>query len=632
MFKKTDLGFPAGWGGILNLSGFVPHPGLPQNNNYDFTHYNIRAAGFLLPHLTVPLCRNTMISEVNCVIQQNCEPLLLLVDNDRNSLDNIFSVLENEKYKIAVAANGGNAIRMAEKLLPDMILLDVQLPDTDAFTVCRKLKSSAETEKIPVMFMASPCKTVDTAEGFQSGGIDCITKPFETDELTTRIRTHLEMKKLREALREERNRFLCLTEMTSEGIVMHDKGYITEISRTAEKITGYSIRDLKNKKIHELFMPEFRDLLHESIGTESEQVYEAPGRKKDGTSVCLRVKTKKMLYRGKETGILVLRDIRHEKEPEIENRKLRSMVQEGRFGNMVGTSPVMKKVYEEIIRASLSDETLMISGETGTGKELAARMVFEISRKYKRTFVSVNCASVPESLFESQFFGYCKGAFTGADRDMPGFIEQARAGTLFLDEIGELKPQMQAKLLRVIQNGEYMPVGSSSASRADIRIIAASNRDIGKMVREGNMRADFFHRLNVIHLTMPPLRNRKEDIPMLVESFLSQKIRPGNSPPHISEKTIRQLYDYDWPGNVRELFNVLRRYLVDGRLNPGDSLSPAESDIPFLTKELPLKEAVEAFEEFYIRRILDCCKGKKKQAAEILNLNRRTLYNKLNKS
>ncbi len=340
-----------------------------------------------------------------------------------------------------------------------------------------------------------------------------------------------------------------------------------------------------------------------------------------------------MLYRGKDINILLLSDISHKKRLERENRELRlSLAQTGRFGDMVGISPAMKRVYEDITLASRSDEAVIITGETGTGKELAARMIFRMSTNHTRSFVAVNCASVLDSLFESQFFGHCKGAFTGANKDMPGFFEQAREGTLFLDEIGELGPILQAKLLRVLENGEYMPVGSSVTRMADVRILVATNRNVRSMLDRGEMRADFFHRLNVISVKIPPLRRRREDIPLLVEHFLSRKTGQETLPPPVSAQILRRLQSHDWPGNIRELFNVLRRYLVNGILKPEDALSVAETeDVPFLRENLPLGKAVEAFEQYYISQTLRRCGGKKKQAAEILEVNRRTLYNKLNR-
>ena len=518
--------------------------------------------------------------------------------------------------------------------------MDVILPDIDGFEVCRRLKAAPETERIPVVFMTGMTETVDKLKGFHAGRADYITKPFDCDELTVRLRTQLNIQRLQEEVRQERDRFRLLSQAASEGIIIYDREYITEANRAAESISGYSIAELTGRNIFDLFMPEFHDRIRDKMRCRSEQAYEVRGKKIDGSATVLKIREKTMPYQGNEISILITDDISHEKVLEQENRKLRlSLVQAGRFGDMVGVSPAIKQVYENITQASKSDETVIIAGETGTGKELAARMIFKKSKSHNRVFITVNCASIPDTLFESQFFGYRKGAFTGADDDMPGFFDQADGGTLFLDEIGELKPVMQAKLLRVLENGEYMPVGSSGARTADVRIIVATNKDIQEMLDRGDMRPDFYHRLNVINITLPPLHQRREDIPLLAEHFLSPesqagKTEPGSSPPIISEKILRKLRLYDWPGNVRELFNVLRRYRVDGILNPADCLTAAveTEDVPFLEENLSLSKAVKAFEQYYIRRILDRCSGKKKQAAEVLEVNRRTLYNKLKKT
>jgi len=566
------------------------------------------------------------------MIKHNNETSILLVDDDRNSLDFLFKYLEDLKFKIFIAENGRNALQVAGHIFPDIILLDVMLPDINGFEVCRRLKAERETAQIPVIFMTAMTETVDKLKGFHAGGTDYITKPFDCDELTVRLKTQLDIQRLQREVRQERDRFHRLSQAASEGIIIYDREYITEANHAAESISGYSIAELAGRNIFDLFMPEFHDSIRDKMRCRSEQAYEVRGLKKDGGITVLKIREKTMPYQGNEISILIMDDISHEKVLELRL----SLVQVGRFGDMIGVSPAMKQVYENIMRASESGETVIIIGETGTGKELAARMIFKKSRRYNQVFITVNCASVPDTLFESQFFGYRKGAFTGANDDMPGFFAQADGGTLFLDEIGELKPAMQAKLLRVLQNGEYMPVGSTDVRTADVRIIAATNRDIRTMLAHGDMRADFFHRLNVIDMELPPLRQRKEDIPLLAEHFLTSeslagKTEPGNTPPVLSEKILRKLRSYDWPGNVRELFNVLRRYRVNGVLNSEDCILTAveTGDVPFIKEELPLGKAVKAFEQYYIKRILDRCGGKKKQAAEVLEVNRRTLYNKL---
>ncbi|MDM8540803.1 sigma-54-dependent Fis family transcriptional regulator [Desulfococcaceae bacterium HSG9] len=562
---------------------------------------------------------------------------ILVADDDRNSLGFLFKTLEELNYRIFVAENGKNALRLARQVNPDIILLDVMMPDINGFEVCRRLKADPETARIPIVFMTALTETVDKLKGFDAGGADYITKPFDCDELTARLQTQLNIQRLQTEVRQERDRFRRLSEAASEGIVIYDREYITEANRAAENITGYSITELTGRNIFDLFQPESHDFIRDKMRDRNEQAYQVRGMKKDGGTTVLKIREKTMPYQENEISILTMNDLSYKKALEQENRELRlSLVQAGRFGDMVGISPAMKKVYENITRASESDETVIITGETGTGKELAARMIFKKSMRHKQAFITANCASVPEALFESQFFGYRKGAFTGADDDMSGFFDRADGGTLFIDEIGELKPVMQAKLLRVLENGEYTPAGSPDTRTADVRIIAATNRDIRTMLAKGDMRADFFHRLNVIGITLPPLRQRKLDIPLLAEYFLTSepltgKNKSGGAPPAISDKVLRQLHSYTWPGNVRELFNVLRRYRQNGNLNNEDFMPAAveTEDVPFIKDDLSLGKAVKVFEQYYIKRILDRCGGKKKQAAEVLEVNRRTLYNKL---
>ncbi len=560
---------------------------------------------------------------------------ILVVDDDHISLAILFKFLEVQKFRVFVAENGGKALQQAEKIHPDIVLLDVMLPDMIGFEVCRRLKASRTTRRSTVIFMTAMTETVDKLKGFQAGGADYITKPFDCDELMARIKPQLDIRSLQTQLRQERDRFRRLSEAASEGIIIYENGRIKEANRAAALMTGYSVAELTGKTLFDLFTPDYHELMRENIEKKEVGPYIVRGRKKRGESSVLKIRQKEMNHAGREYGIMMVADISHETELEQENRKLRqSLARVGRFGEMVGVSAAMQKVYEDITRAASSEESVIINGETGTGKELAARMIFDKANNHTRAFVTVNCASVPETLFESQFFGHRKGAFTGANANMAGFFDQANGGTLFLDEIGELKPGMQAKLLRVLQNGEYLPVGSSKVSKTDVRVIAATNKNIHEMVEQGRMRADFYYRLSVINITLPPLRQRREDIPLLAEHFLSTQTEKGSPSPELSGAILRRLHSYHWPGNVRELFNVLRRYRVHGVLEPSNypTASTETGQIPFISETMTLDRAVRAFETYYIHRILNHCSGKKKDAAEVLGVHRRTLYNKLKRA
>ncbi|GAK51087.1 PAS modulated sigma54 specific transcriptional regulator, Fis family [Candidatus Moduliflexus flocculans] len=303
-----------------------------------------------------------------------------------------------------------------------------------------------------------------------------------------------------------------------------------------------------------------------------------------------------------------------------------------RFGDLIGKSREMHLVYKRILHAAESDEQILISGESGTGKELAARMVHQLSARRNAPFVPVNCGAIPEALFESEAFGYRKGAFTDARTDRAGFFEAAHQGTLFLDEIGELGLMQQVKLLRAIEGHGYTPVGAQMPKMSDVRIIAATNRNLQQQVREGRMRQDFFYRVHVLTMSMPPLRKRKEDIPLLIEHFLRQL---GTDLSVIPEEVMSRLCAYDWPGNVRELQNVLRRYLVIHRLEFVDSLNPvaeAAEILPTDDQEYDNGDyyaVMQAFEKCYLLKMLARHQWNKTLTAERLGIPLRTFHRRL---
>lgn len=334
-------------------------------------------------------------------------------------------------------------------------------------------------------------------------------------------------------------------------------------------------------------------------------------------------------------------DIDASKQAELdlskENQRLRSSIKERfRFGSIVGRSEAMQQVYDMILRAAASDANVIVYGESGTGKELVSRAIHDLSDRQSRPFVPVNCGAIPESLWESEFFGYKKGAFTGANRDKEGFFDLAHGGTLFLDEIGEIVPTMQAKLLRAIEGGGYTPVGAQSIRKVDIRIIAATNRDTMQMVRDGRMREDFYYRIHVIPVHLPPLRDRRLDIPLLVEHFLSTYGDVGLKHQPLPATVMDRLMGYDWPGNVRELQNVLHRYVTLGKLvmesRAGDALSVGGQETGSGKGSKTVKslaEALDQFEKDYIYEQLQHQRWHVSQTAALLEVDRRTLQRKM---
>jgi DNA-binding NtrC family response regulator len=332
-----------------------------------------------------------------------------------------------------------------------------------------------------------------------------------------------------------------------------------------------------------------------------------------------------------------------------ENAYLRSQLEERyRFEGIVGRSRIMRDLFHLLETVAATSSTILITGETGTGKELVARAIHHNSPRRSQRFVAINCSAIPETLLEAELFGHVRGAFTGAVANRTGKIEQANRGTLFLDEVGTMSAALQMKLLRVLQEREFERVGDTHAVRVDVRVIAATNSDLTKMVMEGRFREDLFYRLNVIPLHLPALRERKEDIPLLVRHF-TQKYASSGAPPGtpapkpltVSQQAMRKLMAYGWPGNVRQLENALERgvALSGGRSQIEMFDLPPEiqkADEPSIAQDLALPTGGIDFTDF-IRKIerdlisqsLERTGGNKGQAARLLNLKRTTLVEKL---
>ncbi len=323
-----------------------------------------------------------------------------------------------------------------------------------------------------------------------------------------------------------------------------------------------------------------------------------------------------------------------------ENRQLKREIQ--RRDRSVADTPIGKaKSFRTVLElaetVSPSDSTVLIGGESGTGKEVIARHIHALSGRSEHPFFSINCGALTESLLESELFGHVKGAFTGAVKDKDGLLVAASGGTLFLDEIGELAASTQVKLLRALQEREVIPVGSTESVSIDVRILAATNRDLEEEIRRGTFRSDLYYRLNVIQLHLPPLRERREDIPLLIDHFLSRQADAAGEPrKQVAAQAMVVLAEYDWPGNVRELENALERARV---LSPEESIGldslpdrVREAPTPRLVEErAPDNPTMEVIERAYIHWVLDAEGGNKSRAAEVLGIDPSTLYRKLNR-
>lgn len=307
------------------------------------------------------------------------------------------------------------------------------------------------------------------------------------------------------------------------------------------------------------------------------------------------------------------------------------------LGHLIGRSEPMQEVYTTIAKAAGSNANVIIYGESGTGKELVAKTIHELSSRAHRNFVAVNCSAIPETLIESEFFGYKKGAFTGAATDREGYLDRADGGTLFLDEIGDISLGMQVKLLRVLEGNGFCPVGGRETHLPDLRIIGATSRDMEELVREGKIRQDFYYRIHVIPVHLPPLRNRKDDLGLLTTHFV-RNLSMGHPVPELDDDFMRRLSAHHWPGNVRELQNVLHRYLTLGRLDfkPESQhrtpvpLPPAQEKLPQEQEtEGRLQNAMASFEKEQIVEVLNQTHWHRSRAAALLGISRKTLFRKM---
>ena len=467
--------------------------------------------------------------------------VILVVDDTPANVKVIMEMLSVNDYKVLVAVDGESALEQISYMKPSLVLLDIMMPGIDGFETCRRLKANPKTQDIPIIFMTSLHEIKDKVKGFQLGAVDYITKPFQGEEVLTRVRNHLTIKKLRDNLE-------------------------TEVLQRTQELSN-ALDEVK--------------ILKEKLEAEN-------------------------------------------------NYLLQELQQKHHFQEIITQSNVFKTVLKKVEQVAPTQATVLVLGESGTGKELLARAIHKLSTRSEKTLVKLNCAALPATLIESELFGHEKGAFTGAIQSRVGRFELANQGTLFLDEVGELPLDTQAKLLRILQEGELERVGSSKTLKIDVRIIAATNKDLQQEIQKGNFREDLFYRLNVFPILNPPLRDRKEDIPILVQHFLKKyKNQIGKSFSGISKKSLNHLYAYDWPGNIRELENVIERSMIisSGSKLQIEPLRQEEAkDKSFLT--------ITQMEKKYILKALEKTRWKisgKGGAAELLDINPKTLASRMKK-
>ncbi|MBW2342030.1 MAG: sigma 54-interacting transcriptional regulator [Deltaproteobacteria bacterium] len=447
--------------------------------------------------------------------------------------------------------------------------------------------------------------------------------------------------------------FRILTEQVDQGVTLVQDGKFVLVNGVFASMLGYTdSKQLIGKRPAELISTDFDQGIKEMYGSvESgiprEKTFRMPCLTQEGRKSCVEGHHNIIKWNNRPAILTTFRDIGQGRLGEIpireetghlqreNNKTIPDISNHNRFGNIIGKSQAMQEVYDLISKTAASDSNVLIYGESGTGKELVARAIHDTSKRRDRAFVPVNCGAIPETLLESEFFGHTKGAFTGAYIDKHGYLDLAHGGTLFLDEVAELVPGMQVKLLRAIDLREYTPVGSSKPKTSGFRVIAATNRNLMDQVNRGLMREDFFYRIHIIPITLPSLRDRKEDMPLLIDHFL-HLYADGKKPTTIPEKILDAMYNYHWPGNIRELQNVLHRYLTVKRLdflNFGSPNQPVRADgvsVKKLTQQNNnLCVAIENVEKALISKALDQTHWNRTKAALLLGISRRALFRKI---
>jgi PAS domain S-box-containing protein len=541
--------------------------------------------------------------------------LIILADDNADMRRYLVNML-GDRYEVHAVADGRQALEVARQLRPALVLTDVMMPHLDGFGLLRAIRDDSALASTPVILLSARAGEESRVEGLQADADDYLVKPFSAQELLARVATHVKMANLRRETAEREERLRSEAELEREKLRASEERLL-ETSRLYRELQDREakIRRLVDANIlgvttwnvegailasNEAFLrmvqydPEdiatgrvrWRDMtpadwlqgaeraLAEVVQTGSVQPFESELLRKDGSRVPVLVAAALFEEHGHE-GVAFALDLSEQKRAEAEIRALKDQLlkenialrdeveRTSMFDEIVGTSSVLKVVLSRIAKVAPTNSTVLITGETGTGKELIARAIHRKSQRAGRAFVSVNCAAIPRDLIPSELFGHEKGAFTGATQRRLGRFELADGGTIFLDEVGELLPDTQVALLRVLQERELERVGGGQPIHIDVRVIAATNRDLEAAVANGTFRQDLFYRLNVFPIEVPPLRERKDDLLLLVEYFVQRYgVKAGKNIRSIDKKTLDLLQSYDWPGNIRELQNVIERSVI----------------------------------------------------------------------
>jgi PAS domain S-box-containing protein len=565
----------------------------------------------------------------------------LLVEDDATTRYLLESILKERGYEVTAVADAETAWPLCQQVAYPLIVLDWLLPGMDGLELCKKIRRLPHGDRSLVVVLTSRDQPADLQAVLNAGADDYLTKPVDAARLTVRLaiaerqvenllqrkRAEAQVAAMLEEVQRSRDDLLSiLNELRVGSATTDETGRVTFLSQTCRPLLGRDPEMLLGKPWQTVWAFEERDKAQLAA-----QLTRSPARR---SKVAAQLKTPG----GRHYWV----DVEVKDDPRDPQRKIfflydvsevhdlrRLLDEKAQFQDLIGKSEPMMRLYEQIREVARVDSTVLIEGETGTGKELVARAIHFSSHRKQRPFIAMNCAGLTDSLLGSQLFGHKRGAFTGAVEDHKGLFEAADGGTLFLDEVGDIPANVQTSLLRVLQEREIVRLGDSKPFKVNVRVLAATHHNLTGDVAAGTFRADLLYRIRVVRIELPPLRRRREDIPLLVSAFLNQcGAAMGKRVEGVSKDAMGTLLNYPWPGNVRELKSAIEFAIVrsKGRVIEARDL-PAE--ISDGTGPHTTLEAEGADERERFLAALKAVKGNRVAAARLLGISRATLYRRL---
>ena len=559
------------------------------------------------------------------------KPSILVVDDEKGLRYTFECFLSDEGYSVSLASNYDEAYEKILKEDFDLIFADIVLGEKTGMDLLRLVKESGVF--CPVIMITGYPSLKTASEAVRLGAFDYIAKPVKQEKLIHIAKIALDYKRAVEEKETYRKNLEAIFSSVKDGIITVDKNlYIIEINEAAKVICGLTDGDVTGKPFKNVFKgcngKECFKALKKSLKMkEVFQLYHLECFSEHNSKQVVTLNISPLINNKKAFlgAVMVIRD-----ETELVEMS-RSLQKKGKFHNIIGKSEKMQEIYALLERLAQFPSTVLITGESGTGKELIAEALHYKGSRKNKPIVKVNCSALPENLLESELFGHIKGSFTGALKDKTGWFKEAHKGTIFLDEIGDITPALQLRLLRVLQEKEVVPVGATKPVKVDVRIIASTNQSLEDKIKTGEFREDLYYRLKVVEVKLPPLRERKEDIPVLIEHFVKKFNKSfDKNIKGVSKNALKVIMNYSWPGNIRELEHTIEHAFI-----LSNQFVITLNALPEEIKKSALKQPLKVYdienEPWLIEKVLEECNWKKTKASGVLGIDRKTLYRKMKK-